>query len=103
MPLYPSENMPMSLIRHHITPARINENLSELTRNGKPTQRKISEHTILSASENSDAIKGLCIPPAMHVTGTLSKQVQFYFEIGIRFYSGDDLIVSNPVVYVWMI
>ncbi|XP_027192378.1 protein ALWAYS EARLY 3 isoform X2 [Cicer arietinum] len=74
MPLYPSENMPMSLIRHHITPARINENLSELTRNGKPTQRKISEHTILSASENSDAIKGLCIPPAMHVTGTLSKQ-----------------------------
>lgn len=66
MPLYPSENMPMSLIRHHITPARMNENLRELMHNGKLTQRKISEHTILSPSEKSDAIKGRCVPPAMH-------------------------------------
>ncbi|WJX96119.1 hypothetical protein P8452_77365 [Trifolium repens] len=65
MPLYPSENMPMSLIRHHITP-RINENLRELTRNGKLAQRKISEHTIFSPSDNSDAIKGRCVPPTMH-------------------------------------
>ncbi|CAL5198850.1 unnamed protein product [Lathyrus oleraceus] len=66
MPLYPSENMPMSLIRHHISPARINGNLSELTHNGKISHRKISEHTILSPSENSDAIKGRCVPPALH-------------------------------------
>jgi len=71
MPLYPSENMPMSLIRHHITPARMNENLRELTHNGKLAQRKISEHTILSPSEKSDAIKGRCVPPAMHVSSTL--------------------------------
>ncbi|CAJ2634347.1 unnamed protein product [Trifolium pratense] len=66
MPLYPSENMPMSLIRHHITPSRINENLSELTRNGKMAQRKISENTMLSPSGNSNAIKGHCVPPTMH-------------------------------------
>jgi hypothetical protein len=70
MPLYPSENMPMSLIRHHITP-RINENLRELTRNGKLAQRKISEHTIFSPSDNSDAIKGRCVPPTMHVSSAL--------------------------------
>ncbi|MCH92087.1 protein always early 3-like [Trifolium medium] len=58
--------MPMSLIRHHITPSRINENLSELTRNGKLAQRKISENTILSLSDNSNAIKGRCVPPTMH-------------------------------------
>ncbi|CAI8610606.1 unnamed protein product [Vicia faba] len=66
MPLYTSENMPVSLIRHHISPARINENLSELTHNGKISHRKISEHTILSQSENSDAIKGRCVLPALH-------------------------------------
>lgn len=90
MPLYPSENMPMSLIRHHISPARINGNLSELTHNGKISHRKISEHTILSPSENSDAIKGRCVPPALHVSSTLLKHVRIYFEIDMRFCSGDD-------------
>ncbi|XP_058758503.1 protein ALWAYS EARLY 3 [Vicia villosa] len=66
MPLHPSENMPVSLIRHHMSPARINENRSELTHNGKISHRKISEHTILFPSENSDAIKGRCVPPALH-------------------------------------
>lgn len=84
MPLYPSENMPTSPIRHNITPARINENFNELKLDGKLKQRKIADNTILSPRENSDAIKGLYIPH-MHGSSTLLKQVQIYFEIEFRF------------------
>ncbi|XP_061349128.1 protein ALWAYS EARLY 3 [Gastrolobium bilobum] len=74
MPMYPSENLPTSLVRHNITPARISENLNELKLNGKLKQRKVAEHTILSLSENSDTIKGLYISPTTHGNSTLSKQ-----------------------------
>ncbi|KAJ1427279.1 SANT/Myb domain [Sesbania bispinosa] len=70
MPLYPSENMPTSLIRNNITP----ENLNDPMLNGKLRQRKIAEHTILSPSENLDNLKGLYISPTMHGSRTLSKQ-----------------------------
>ncbi|KAJ1395191.1 SANT/Myb domain [Sesbania bispinosa] len=70
MPLYPSENMPTSLIRNNITP----ENLNDPKLNGKLRQRKIAEHPILSPSENSDNLKGLYISPTMHGSRTSSKQ-----------------------------
>ncbi|XP_057419414.1 protein ALWAYS EARLY 3 isoform X2 [Lotus japonicus] len=71
MPLYPSENMPTSLIRHGISPARINENLNELERNGKVKQRKIPEHRKFPPRENTDTSKGFY---SMHGSSTLSKQ-----------------------------
>lgn len=75
MPLCPSENMATSLIKHSITP-RINERPNELDLNGKLREKKIGEHTIFSLRENSDAIKGLYIPPAMHASTTSINQVK---------------------------
>lgn len=81
MPLYPFENMPTSLIQHNISSAQINQDFIELKPNGKLKQRKVAGHTILSPSENLDTIKNLHIPPTMHGSSTLSKQVQIYFEM----------------------
>ncbi|KAG4378352.1 hypothetical protein GLYMA_17G024600v4 [Glycine max] len=75
MPLYPFENMPTSLIQHNISSAQINQDFIELKPNGKLKQRKVAGHTILSPSENLDTIKNLHIPPTMHGSSTLSKQV----------------------------
>ena len=85
MPMYPFENMPTSLIRHSVAPARINENFNELKLNGKLKQEMVAEHTILSPGENSDTTKGLYISPTMHGSSTLSKQVQIFIEMEFQF------------------
>ncbi|KAL2628087.1 hypothetical protein AAZV13_07G212400 [Glycine max] len=75
MPLYPFENMPTSLIQYNISSAPINEDFIELKPNGKLKQRKVAGHTILSPTENTDAIENLHISSTMHGRSTLSKQV----------------------------
>ena len=74
MPLYPFENMPTSLIQYNISSAPINEDFIELKPNGKLKQRKVAGHTILSPTENTDAIENLHISSTMHGRSTLSKQ-----------------------------
>ncbi|XP_057752358.1 protein ALWAYS EARLY 3 isoform X1 [Arachis stenosperma] len=74
MPMYPFENMPTSMARHHVAHCRINETFNDLRLNGKLKQEIIADHTILSPSETIDTTKGLHILPTKHGSSTLSNQ-----------------------------
>ncbi|KAI9128525.1 hypothetical protein K1719_000008 [Acacia pycnantha] len=74
MPQNPYENMPASLIRRNVIPAKLNGNLIEFKLNGKLKQGKMEENGILSLSGNLDHVDALYISPSAHGINNLLKQ-----------------------------
>ncbi|XP_028781433.1 protein ALWAYS EARLY 3 [Neltuma alba] len=74
MPLNPYENMPASLIRYNVIPAKLDGNLIEFHLNGKLKRGKIKEHRILYPSGNLDHVDALHITPSASGVNNLLKQ-----------------------------
>ncbi|XP_057744722.1 dual specificity protein phosphatase PHS1-like [Arachis stenosperma] len=88
------------MARQNIAHCRINENFNELHLNGKLKQEIITDHTILSSSDNIDTTKGLHILPTKHGSSTLLNQADSQFPdlFTYKNFYVSRLIMSHPTV-----